>query len=159
MVHPCEPLPFSLLHIDLVFPSSRVYPSSPWRKGARGFPGRLDTRAVYTFIRYFSRVAAKAVGDYARRNTSRSAEAITMFLPSDDESSNPPSARFSPRYAVFLSHCAFEGLFIPWHMLGPFGGSHKGNSNVARGNANSRNIRERGLRGWAVFVCARHVDI
>lgn len=113
------------------------------------------------FIRYFSRVAAKADGDYARRNTSRSAEAITMFPPSDEGSSDPPSARFSPRYAVSLAPLwrSQDPLFIPWHMLGPLGGSHKGNySNVAvRENANSRSIGEAGL--WAVFVCARHVDV
>lgn len=64
------------------------------------------------FIRYFSRVAAKADRDCARRNTSKNVEAITMFFPSDEGSSNPPSARFSPRYAVSLFHCTFAGLYL-----------------------------------------------
>jgi hypothetical protein len=38
----------------------------------------------------------RLTGTVARRNTSKSAEAITTFLPSDEGSSNPPSARDFP---------------------------------------------------------------
>lgn len=127
-------------HIDLVFPP--FHPLRPSRASARGFADRLDTRAVYTL--FFSRRCK----DRRKRLCARKheQEAITMFLPSDEGSSASTSARCFPRYAVSISLCARGTLFIPWHMLGSFGGSHKGNSNVAaRRNANLRRIGEGGF--------------
>lgn len=133
----------SPLHIDLVFPS--FHPSSTQGKSesARGFAGRLDTRVVYTL--FFSRR-----GKGARGNTSEGAEAITMFLPSDEGSSNPPSTTFPlVTRCLHISLCARRTLLlIPWHMLGLSDGSHKGNYNIgARGNGEFEKHRKGGLLG------------
>jgi len=85
---------------------SHLFFFSPF-SARRGFIGRLDTRAVYTL--FFSRSCKSWRRLCAKKHEQ---EVITMFLPSDEGSSNSPSTRFSPRYAISLSHCALAGPSI-----------------------------------------------
>lgn len=156
-MHPGKPLPSSSrtpLHIDLVFPFS--HPLFPRWGACADLPADW-IRA--RFIRYFSRVAAKVDGNCVRGNTSKNAEAITTFHPSDEGSSQSTLRTiFSSLRSLYPTLCARRTLYL---FLGtcsvPSVARTKVTLTLQRENANSRSIGKAGLR--AVFVCARHVDV
>jgi len=122
----------------------------------RGFVGRLETRAVYTL--FFSRRCKGWQKLCARKHEQECRGDNNVPSKWRGILQSTFRAIFSSLYSLYpIVRLAGLSIYSLVHGSVPSMARTKVTLTLHRGNANSRSIGKAGL--WAVFVCARHVDV